>query len=136
MKRPPKSKVSKPWSQRDGKITRRDKQIILLWLGGLFILAAVSGHIITTQIASRNLEQVIKRWKTEYNLNSDQSELIKEIERRFHGGGNPYLQPTRGTQEVREHHQEIASLMNPADGQRFLRAQEGHGAHPQPSSPR
>ncbi len=86
-------------------------------------------HYYTTTKTTRQLDQTINRWRTSFHLSPEQAERVRSIERTFHGSGNPFTLPSHTAGEVRVHHQEVAAVMNPADGERFLKAQEGRKSH-------
>ena len=52
------------------------------------------------------------------------------MEQEFHGSGDPFLRPSHTQEETREHHRSIAGVMNPEDGERFYKAQEGSALGP------
>ena len=55
----------------------------------------------------------------------EQARRIRAIEEKFHGSGDPFTRPAHTQAETREHHRAMAAEMNPEDGRRFFRAQEG-----------
>lgn len=107
----------------------KDKVQIVAWIFGCFAIVLGWGHFYTTTKTARHLDQTINRWRTDFHLNPEQAERVRAIERRFHGSGNPFTLPTHTPEEVRDHHLEVAAVMNPADGERFLKAQEGRKTH-------
>jgi alpha-ketoglutarate-dependent taurine dioxygenase len=74
---------------------------------------------------ARHLDQTILHWRTEFRLSPEQAQRVRDIERDFHGTGNPFTLPARTPQEVSAHHREIAATMNVEDGERFLLRLEG-----------
>lgn len=107
----------------------KDKLHIWAWIAVIPTMLFGWGYYYTTAQAARHLDQTIKRWRTDFHLSPEQAERIRAIERNFHGSGNPFTLPSHTVEEVRLHHGEIAAAMNPADGERFLNAQEGRKNH-------
>jgi len=79
-------------------------------------------HVFGALQQARNLDHLIHRWRAEYHLTEEQARLIRAMEEDFHGRGDPFLQPAHSMDETREHHRRIAKIMNPEDGERFLKA--------------
>jgi hypothetical protein len=107
----------------------RDKPQIWAWIVAIFAIVLGCGHYYATTQTARHLDQTINRWRTDFHLSPEQAERVRAIERKFHGSGNPFLTPAHTAEEVRVHHQEVAAAMNPADGERFLKVQEGRKTH-------
>jgi len=90
-------------------------------------------HILSTRQQSLDLDLLVDRWRQQYHLTDEQVRQIREIEMNFHGSGNPFTRPSHTRAEMREHHREISAHMNPEDGARYLRSQEGvDPRHPHP----
>jgi hypothetical protein len=130
VQRPPKpKKLKKGQPTAPSPMTWRDKLVIWASLIGCFAIVLGWGHFYTTTKTARHLDQTINRWRTDFHLSPEQAERVRTIERNFHGSGNPFLTPAHTAEEVRVHHQEVAAAMNPADGERFLKVQEGREKH-------
>ena len=108
----------------------RDKLVIFASIFGCFAIVLGWGHFHMTTKTARHLDQTINRWRTDFHLSPQQAEQVRAIKRKFHGSGNPFTLPSHTAEEVRAHHREMATAMNPADGARFLKAQEGGKKHP------
>jgi hypothetical protein len=96
---------------------------------GCFAIILGWSHFYSTTTTARLRDNLIDRWRTEFRLSPEQAQRVHSIERNFHGSGNPFTLPWHTPEEVRAHDQEVARAMNPADGERFLRAQEGREPH-------
>jgi hypothetical protein len=110
-------------------MTLKEKLQIWAWIVALLAVALTFGIGAMKSETARHLDQTINRWRTDFHLTPEQAERVRSIERNFHGTGNPFTLPSHTAEEVRAHHREIASVMNPSDGERFLNAQEGRGNH-------
>lgn len=127
---------SKPQKRKKGRdlatpapMSLKDKLQIWSWIGGVFLIVAAMLYLYTTTQSARHLDQTINRWRKDYHLSPEQAERVRSIERSFHGSGNPFTLPSHTAEEVRVHHQEVAAAMSPADGERFLTAQEKGKTH-------
>ncbi|MEK0451128.1 MAG: hypothetical protein RL088_3396 [Verrucomicrobiota bacterium] len=69
---------------------------------------------------SESLHRTVNRWRSHYHLDDQQVARIVEIEFAFHGNGNFFTKPTHTLEETDQHHREIAAVMKPQDGERFL----------------
>lgn len=107
----------------------RDKLQIWASIVGVLALVLTFGIGAMKSKTAQHLDQTINRWRTDFHLSHEQAERVRAIERRFHGSGNPFTLPTHTAEEVRVHHVEVAAVMNPADGERFLKVQEGRKTH-------
>ena len=73
-----------------------------------------------------SLTRTLNRWRPLYHLDDARVNRIREIEIAFHGNGNFLTKPSRTAEEKLHHHREIAAVMNPEDGTKFLADQERH----------
>lgn len=107
-------------------LTRLDK--LKIWGILALIIAAVFWFRVLYDQAlwSKSIERTLTRWRKTYHLNDTQLKRIREIEFTFHGNGNFMTKPEHTAEEVIKHHQEIASVMNPDDGAKFLLYQKQH----------
>lgn len=107
----------------------RDKLQIWASIVGVLALVLTFGIGAMKSKTAQHLDQTINRWRKDYHLTPEQAERVRSIERQFHGSGNPFTLPSHSAEEVRVHHDEVAAAMNPADGERFLKAQERGKKH-------
>ncbi len=103
----------------------RDKLQIGAWIIGMFLILGGWFHIFATRQQTSSLDRMITRWRIDYHLSDEQARRIRAIEEQFHGNGNPFLRPAHTLEETREHHRAVAAKMNPEDGARFFKTQEG-----------
>ena len=82
-------------------------------------------HFFSVRKQAVELEELLSGWRHQYHLSDEQVRRIQAIELDFHGSGSPFTRPARSRMETREHHRLMAGVMNPEDGERFFRAQEG-----------
>jgi hypothetical protein len=101
-------------------LTRLDR--LKIWGVISLIIAAVFWFrvLYDQALCSKSLERTLTRWRTTYHLNEAQLNRIREIESAFHGNGNFMTKPEHTIEETTNHHQKIASVMNPEDGANFL----------------
>ena len=109
---------------------RRDKLQIWGWIVGVFLVFGVGFHLITTRNQATSLDNLVQRWRTDYHLNDEQARRIRAMEEEFHGNGDPFFRPAHTREETREHHRAMADVINPEDGERFYKAQEGSALGP------
>lgn len=84
---------------------------VVIWL---FIIGCV-------QQQSAHVDERLARWKKKYHLSDEQVVRLREIERNFHGSGNPFTSiGSPSPEEVAEHHRGMSKLMSPDDGRHFL----------------
>ena len=110
-------------------LTVRDKlqicgivAIIVIATIGIFFI-----RIRTVQrIFSETLTRKLDRWRSAYHLEAAQVNRIRDIEIAFHGNGNFLTKPAHTVEETFNHHREIAAVMEPEDGKRFLKDQRKH----------
>jgi hypothetical protein len=131
VQRPQQSKKSKKGrkAERPVPMTLKDNVQIWAWIVGILAVVVTFGIGAMKSNTAQHLDQTINRWRAEFHLTPEQAERMRAIERNFHGTGNPFTLPSHTAEEVRAHHWEIASVMNPSDGERFLNAQEGRKNH-------
>jgi hypothetical protein len=103
----------------------KDKLKIWAWIVGVFLIFAFLFHFVTTRHQRSSLDALFQRWRIDYHLNEEQARRVRAIEEKFHGSGDPFTRPAHTQTETREHHRAMAAEMNPEDGERFFRAQEG-----------
>src|SRR6185436_12971965 len=96
-----------------------------MWIGGILLVLLVGFHIGTTRQQRIGMDQLIDRWRHDYHLTDDQARRVRAMEESFHGSGDPFTRPAHTAAETREHHRGMAAIMNPEDGERFFKAQEG-----------
>jgi hypothetical protein len=103
------------------------KEKLQIWagIGGIFLILASGFHFFTTRQLRSGLDALVQRWRSDYHLNEEQARRIRAIEERFHGSGDPFTRSAHTAAENREHHRRMALEMNPEDGARFFRTQEG-----------
>ena len=106
----------------------KDKLHIWAWIAVVAVVFAGYFHFITTRQQRAGIDDQINRWRHDYHLTDEQACRIRAIELSFHGSGDPFFRPAHTAAETREHHRSIATQMNPEDGERFFKAQEGSGA--------
>ena len=124
--RKPKRNKSNPEPTR---LTVRDK--LQIWGIAAIIVIATMGiffiRIRTVQrIFSETLTRKLDRWRSAYHLEAAQVNRIRDIEIAFHGNGNFLTKPAHTVEETFNHHREIAAVMEPEDGKRFLKDQRKH----------
>jgi hypothetical protein len=126
----------KPGKRKKGKepeppppMSLRDKLQIWAWIIGIFLIVAASVHFVSTRQQRADLDSLIERWRSNYHLNDEQARRIRAMEEDFHGRGNPFLRPAHTQAATRAHHRAMADAMNPEDGARFFKAQEGRSGH-------
>jgi hypothetical protein len=107
----------------------KDKLQIWVWIVGVLAIVLTFGIGAMTSKTAQHLDQTISRWRIDFHLSPEQAERVRAIERKFHGSGNPFTLPSHTAEDVHAHHLEVAAAMNPADGERFLKAQEGRKNH-------
>ena len=103
----------------------KDRLQIWAWIIGVFLVFAFLFHFVTTRHQRSSLDALFQRWRIDYHLNEEQARRVRAIEEKFHGSGDPFTRPAHTQAETREHHRAMAAEMNPEDGRRFFRAQEG-----------
>ena len=131
MQRPPKPKKPKKGQPNaQTQTSRRDKWVIAAWIAGMLAIVLTIGLGSMMSKTAQHLDDTIDRWRTDYHLSPEQAERVRAMERKFHGTGNPFTLPAHTPEEATVHHREVAAAMNPADGERFLKAQEGGKKHP------
>ena len=108
----------------------KEKMVVALsllgFVGLLALLATLGG------IAQQNnaLEAQLAKWKRAYHLTDEQAALIRRMELDFHGNGNPFTSRDSGTPEENQtHHVKMSGVMNPEDGERFLRDMKAGKGH-------
>ncbi len=133
MKRPPKQKRN--LRGEAAKLTKFSRKDLLQIWGIIALIFGIVGGSIAYRISvekaafAKSLTSTIDEWRTTYHLNDAQARRILEIEFAFHGTGNRLTRPGHGPGDTAAHHAEMAAVMNPADGTRFLRDQEHHQPH-------
>lgn len=85
-------------------------------------------HCEGTRKQTQTLDNLLAQWRTSYHLSGEQARRIRAMEESFHGRGDPFFAPAHTREEITVHHRAIASVMNPEDGERFFKAQEGSAA--------
>ena len=103
----------------------KDKVKIWAWICAFLLIFAAIFHLDATHQQKTRLDALLKRWRVNYHLNEEQLRRIRGMEEEFHGSGDPFFEPRHTRVETREHHRQMADVMNPDDGERFFRAQEG-----------
>ncbi|MEO8354007.1 MAG: hypothetical protein ABJF10_27125 [Chthoniobacter sp.] len=106
-------------------MTLRDKAQIWAWIAGIFMIVGFAFHYFATRQQAATLDSEVHRWQSDYHLNDEQVRRIRAMEEGFHGKGDPFLRPAHTPGETRDHHRAMADVMNPEDGERFFKAQEG-----------
>ena len=103
----------------------KDRLTIWAWIVGVLLVFGLGFHFLTTRHQQASLDAEVQRWRSDYHLNEGQARRIRAMEVEFHGNGNPFFRPAHTQGETREHHRAMAGVMNPEDGERFFKAQEG-----------
>ena len=132
MNRPQKRKKPKKGQPLEQPVPMplKDKPQICAWIAGFLLPVAAWFNFHTTRQQTDSLDRLVQRWRTDYHLNDDQARRIRAMEQEFHGSGDPFLRPSHTQEETREHHRAMAGVMNPDDGERFYKAQEGSALGP------
>lgn len=110
-------------------LTRWDK--LQIWGVIAVVVLGVVG-VLTIRIHNdqrafnESLTRTLNRWRHRYHLDDARVNRIREIELAFHGNGNFLTVPSRTAEEKFHHSREIAAVMNPEDGTKFLADQEKH----------
>lgn len=99
-----------------------DKLKLFGILGGVFLFMAVLINLAATRQQSQGMDKLMLRWQRDYHLSEEQVRRIRVVEEFFHGK-NPLFRSGHTTEQITEHHREIARYMNPEDGVRFLKHQ-------------
>jgi hypothetical protein len=130
MHQPPKRKKRKKGREPESPapMSLKDKLQIWAWLAGCGIVLLLYLHFVSTRQQRIGIDEQIDRWRRDFHLTEVQAQRIRDIEFQFHGSGNPLTRPAHTRDETREHHRAMAAVMNPEDGERFFKAQEGSGA--------
>lgn len=102
------------------------------WIIGMFGLVAAFFHVFETVEQNARTERTLERWRRDYHLTDEQCQRIRKMERDFHGGGDPFVAPSRSTEETDTHHRAIAAMMSPEDTTRFLQSTKGSASPHQP----
>lgn len=106
----------------------REKWIVIACFAAFMLMLAAYCTISGIIAEHAALHNQMMEWTANYHLTDEQADRIRQIEARFHGNGNPFTSRESGTPEENEaHHLEISSVMNPADGARFLEAMAENG---------
>ena len=106
------------------------KDLLQIW-GIIAAIFGIVGGSVAVRISyekaafAKSLHRTIDGWRESYHLTDDQARRVLAIEFAFHGTGNRFTKPSHGHSDTREHHREMAEVMNPEDGERFFKAMEG-----------
>lgn len=106
--------------------TWKDKLSVWGTLGGVTLLAFIP--FFDQYMALRNtIELRLESWRIEYQLSEQQIDEIRKIERDFHRFGRFFSNdPPPTPEEITRHHEEIASLLDPATASDFLENESEH----------
>ena len=104
---------------------------IPVWRGHLVVVASIGipilgmlalGIMLAKAQWHHSIEDRLAAWQNRYSLDSSTVSKFKEMEIQFHGTGNPFTSPIdHNPVEVRIHHEQMASLLEPAQAERFRR---------------
>ena len=131
MKRPPRRKKPPTARERAAEtepMSRAEKLKLWAFFLGMAAALFLVFHFIATAQQRSALDDLVTKWKRDYHLSEEQARRIRTMEEKFHGSGNPFLRPAHDAAETTAHHWEMASVMNPEDGERFIFVMEGRGA--------
>ncbi len=102
-----------------------EKMKMFGWIVGAFGLVGVFIHFEAALKQRNAIESNIELWRNAYHLNEGQCLQIRKMERDYHGSGDPFFTPNHSSGDKEAHHRAMASIMNPEDGERFLKADQG-----------
>jgi hypothetical protein len=101
--------------------TWRDRLSLTAWIG-LLLFGIVALFVFSAKAQwAKSIEDRLSALQSAYQLPDATISRFREIELEFHGSGNPFTSAIPHTQiEVRIHHEQIAALMEPEMGKKFL----------------
>ena len=122
--RPSRKQLLREKKARALRLTGREKLLLCLIIAVLLAGSLAFEHMLSTRRQSASLDSQVARWRRQFNLNDEQEQLIRHIEREFHGSGSLFARRRDPSEhEISEHQRAIARSMNPEDAARFLSPQ-------------
>ncbi len=73
---------------------------------------AVFEHFYWTWKAAASLERRLAGWKRSHHLTDKRVDLVRKIEREYHGSGNPFTPPAHTIEEERAHSEALRKAMH------------------------
>ena len=126
MSRPSRKQRLREEKARALRLSGRDKLLMCSIIAVLLAASLAFEHMLSTRRQAASLDSQMARWRRQFNLNDEQEQLIRHIEREFHGSGSLFARRRdRSEHEISEHQRAIARLMNPEDAARFLAPRQG-----------
>ena len=100
------------------------------WRGGIIITVWIVFSLVCVVVLftlsaegewKMSINNRLLAWQNAYQLSDSTIVRFREIELQFHGSGNPFTSPIEHSDaEIKLHHKEMAALMEPKTGERFL----------------
>lgn len=111
------------------RLTGREKLLLCLIIALLLAASLAFEHMIATRRQAASLASQLAQWRAQFNLNDEQEQHIRRLEREFHGTGSLFARRRNpSAAEISEHQSAIARSMNPEDAARFLAPRRGKSA--------